>query len=114
MGSDLHTSRDDDASTGLPNVTSGSVNFPRNSSTWDDLEDTEIKLFPGDPASKKNLRRFATKGYSEYFDPCQEAADMSRRCIERNTNNREVCKPFFEVYRDCSRAWKKKRKQSGI
>ncbi|USP79841.1 hypothetical protein yc1106_07115 [Curvularia clavata] len=45
----------------------------------------------GDKATK-----FDNKAYSEYFDPCQEAADRSIRCLKRNGGERAMCADFFQ------------------
>lgn len=37
-----------------------------------------------------------SKAYSEYFDPCQEAAQRSIRCLHRNGGDREMCTDFFQ------------------
>ncbi|KAL1793151.1 hypothetical protein ACET3X_008133 [Alternaria dauci] len=39
--------------------------------------------------------RFDNKAYSEYYDPCQEAADKSIRCLKRNGGERAMCSDFF-------------------
>jgi hypothetical protein len=36
------------------------------------------------------------KAYSEYFDPCQEAADKSIKCLKRNGGERAMCVDFFQ------------------
>jgi cytochrome c oxidase assembly protein subunit 23 len=37
-----------------------------------------------------------SKQYSQYFDPCQEAAQKSIRCLHRNGGDREMCSDFFQ------------------
>lgn len=37
-----------------------------------------------------------SKRYSEYFDPCQEAANKSLKCLRRNGGDREMCQDYFE------------------
>ena len=49
--------------------------------------------------------RHRSKAYSEYFDPCQEAANKSIRCLNRNGGDREMCSDFFQAYRDCKEQW---------
>ncbi|TKA26307.1 hypothetical protein B0A50_05086 [Salinomyces thailandicus] len=66
---------------------------------------------------KKGGARFQNKRHSEYFDPCQETADKSLRCLRRNGGDRQMCSDFFQAYRDCKQAWmdemkEAKRKQS--
>ena len=41
-----------------------------------------------------NTRR--SKRTSEYFDPCQEAADKSLKCLRRNGGDRSMCRDYFE------------------
>lgn len=36
------------------------------------------------------------KQYSEYFDPCEEAAQKSIKCLHRNGGDREMCSDFFQ------------------
>jgi cytochrome c oxidase assembly protein subunit 23 len=56
--------------------------------------------------------KFENKAYSEYFDPCQEAADKSIRCLKRNGGDRQMCSDFFQSYRDCKEQWMKARKEA--
>ena len=49
--------------------------------------------------------RFESKQYSEYFDPCQEAAQRSIKCMHRNGGERDMCTDFFQAYRDCKEQW---------
>ncbi|OAL49224.1 cytochrome c oxidase-like protein-assembly factor COX23 [Pyrenochaeta sp. DS3sAY3a] len=56
--------------------------------------------------------KFDTKAYSEYFDPCQEAADKSIRCLKRNGGERELCSDFFQAYRECKEQWQAARKEA--
>lgn len=46
-----------------------------------------------------------SKRYSEYFDPCQEAADKSLKCLRRNGGDKGMCTDYFEAYRDCKQKW---------
>ncbi|RYN73504.1 hypothetical protein AA0117_g7785 [Alternaria alternata] len=49
--------------------------------------------------------KFDNKAYSEYYDPCQEAADRSIKCLKRNGGERAMCSDFFQAYRDCKEQW---------
>ncbi|KAI5295348.1 Mitochondrial copper homeostasis protein [Ascosphaera acerosa] len=60
------------------------------------------------PASAQ--RRFNNKNASQYYDPCQEFATKSIRCLNRNGGNRELCSDYFQAYRDCKKAWMNARK----
>ncbi|RYP15289.1 hypothetical protein DL765_005813 [Monosporascus sp. GIB2] len=49
------------------------------------------------PAGACMLISFArSKSKSEYFDPCQEAAARSIRCLNRNGGERAMCTDYFE------------------
>ena len=37
-----------------------------------------------------------SKSASEYFDPCQEFADRSLKCMRRNGFDREMCGDYFQ------------------
>ncbi|KAI4812183.1 hypothetical protein E4T44_10865 [Aureobasidium sp. EXF-8845] len=67
-------------------------------------------------AWEKGGAKFNSKSYSEYFDPCQEAADRSLRCLRRNGGDKTLCSDYFEAYRECKKQWmaemkEEKRKQ---
>ncbi|KAI4754010.1 hypothetical protein E4T52_13829 [Aureobasidium sp. EXF-3400] len=53
-----------------------------------------------------------SKAYSEYFDPCQEAADRSLRCLRRNGGDKALCSDYFEAYRECKKQWVRLRSQT--
>lgn len=36
------------------------------------------------------------KRSSEYFDPCQEYANRSRKCMLRNSGDRDMCIDYFQ------------------
>ncbi|KAK7565806.1 cysteine alpha-hairpin motif superfamily, partial [Phyllosticta citricarpa] len=46
-----------------------------------------------------------SKSLSEYYDPCQEAASRSIRCLHRNGGDRDLCSDYFQAYRDCKKQW---------
>ncbi|EDU45412.1 repeatmulti-domain protein [Pyrenophora tritici-repentis] len=56
--------------------------------------------------------KFDNKAYSEYYDPCQEAADRSIKCLKRNGGERAMCSDFFQAYRDCKEQWQAARKEA--
>jgi len=37
-----------------------------------------------------------SKRPGEYFDPCQEAAARSLKCLHRNGGDREMCTDYFQ------------------
>jgi len=54
--------------------------------------------FPPSLPSNANadLRRVYSKDRSEWFDPCQEAASRSIRCLHRNGGDRSLCSDYFQ------------------
>ncbi|TKA59253.1 hypothetical protein B0A49_11368, partial [Cryomyces minteri] len=64
------------------------------------------------PWDKRAETRFDSKKNSEYFDPCQDAADRSIRCLRRNGGDREMCTDYFQAYRDCKKQWMTERKEA--
>jgi len=36
------------------------------------------------------------KDYSKHFDPCQEAANKSIKCLHRNPNQKDLCNDYFQ------------------
>lgn len=64
-----------------------------------------------------------SKRPGEYFDPCQEAASRSLKCLHRNGGDRQMCTDYFQyvgthldsttyeanwpsrAYRDCKKQW---------
>ncbi|KAI0482691.1 hypothetical protein GGR56DRAFT_670542 [Xylariaceae sp. FL0804] len=70
------------------------------------------------PWDKETSKKFNSKAESKYYDPCQEAAELSLRCINRNPDNKALCSDYFEAYRECKRQWttarhEEKRKRTG-
>lgn len=55
---------------------------------------------------------FDGKQYSQYFDPCQEAASRSLRCLHRNGGDKDLCADYFQAYRDCKKQWMEARKEA--
>ncbi|KKK20686.1 cytochrome c oxidase-assembly factor cox23 [Aspergillus rambellii] len=48
-------------------------------------------------------KKFNHKSASEYYDPCQDYADRSLKCMKRNGFDREMCHDYFQyVPIDCS------------
>ncbi|KAF2239362.1 hypothetical protein EV356DRAFT_502409 [Viridothelium virens] len=56
--------------------------------------------------------KFNSKRHSEYFDPCQEAAERSLRCMHRNGGDRDMCQDYFQAYRDCKKQWTEERRKA--
>ncbi|AMD19716.1 HCL435Wp [Eremothecium sinecaudum] len=77
-----------------------------------DLNDTSsYKFYPDDPESPLNRFSFVDKGASRYYDPCQESAQMSIKCLERNNYDRKLCYAYFDAYRECKKQWLKSRRE---
>ncbi|KAF2212893.1 hypothetical protein CERZMDRAFT_59044 [Cercospora zeae-maydis SCOH1-5] len=53
--------------------------------------------------------RFESKRYSEYFDPCQDAANRSLKCLRRNGGDRAMCQDYFDAYKQCKKQWMEER-----
>jgi cytochrome c oxidase assembly protein subunit 23 len=52
---------------------------------------------PGQPnAWEKAERKFANKHASEYYDPCQDFADRSLKCMKRNAFDKDMCGDYFQ------------------
>ncbi|KAI9650146.1 Mitochondrial copper homeostasis protein [Ciborinia camelliae] len=54
----------------------------------------------------------SSKRPGEYFDPCQEAATRSLKCLARNGGDRDMCTDYFQAYRDCKKLWIEQRKEA--
>ncbi|KZF24608.1 hypothetical protein L228DRAFT_245580 [Xylona heveae TC161] len=65
---------------------------------------------PSDPWNAETKTKFNKKQNSEYFDPCQEAASRSIRCLHRNGADKDLCADYFQAYRDCKKQWINERK----
>ncbi|QDS67646.1 Mitochondrial copper homeostasis protein [Venturia effusa] len=62
------------------------------------------------PWSKDKAKKFETKPHSKYYDPCQDAASRSIKCLQRNAGDKEMCQDFFQAYRDCKKEWIEQRR----
>ncbi|RPA91319.1 hypothetical protein L873DRAFT_1566588, partial [Choiromyces venosus 120613-1] len=58
-----------------------------------------------DPLHPETKAKFKAKSSSQYFDPCQEAANRSIKCLNRNAGDKEMCTDYFQAYRDCKKKW---------
>ncbi|KAH8904874.1 hypothetical protein BR93DRAFT_754816 [Coniochaeta sp. PMI_546] len=48
------------------------------------------------PWSAETKAKFESKHRSEWLDPCQEAAERSIRCLNRNGGDRKLCTDYFQ------------------
>ncbi|KAJ5938729.1 Cytochrome c oxidase-assembly factor cox23 [Penicillium verhagenii] len=49
-----------------------------------------------DKAWEKAERQFSHKTASQFYDPCQDFADRSLKCLKRNGYDREMCGDYFQ------------------
>ncbi|KAJ5673826.1 hypothetical protein N7462_009265 [Penicillium macrosclerotiorum] len=49
-----------------------------------------------DKVWEKAEPKFSHKTASEYYDPCQDFADRSLKCMKRNGFDREMCQDYFQ------------------
>lgn len=71
-----------------------------------------FKYYPDDPESTMARYKFQTKGISQYYDPCEQSAKMSMRCLEQNDYDRSQCKEYFDAYRECKKQWLEARRNN--
>lgn len=70
----------------------------------------QYKYYPDNPTSEYHKQMFASKGPSRYYDPCQESANMSIKCLELNNFDRDMCHEYFKAYRECKKEWMRQRR----
>ena len=51
-----------------------------------------------------------TGGIAQHYTDCQKQHMDSLHCIEQNYNERAVCQPFFNAYRECRQKENERRK----
>lgn len=74
----------------------------------ENADPSTYKYFPDDPNSAMSLIQTQIKEPSQYFDPCEMSARMSRQCLEDHWDDpdkKSKCKQFFEAYKDCKAMW---------
>lgn len=71
----------------------------------------KLKYYPDNPTSAYHKSKFAAKGPSRYYDPCQESANMSIKCLESNNFDRDMCHEYFKAYRECKKEWLSQRRK---
>ncbi|KAJ6445213.1 N-acetyltransferase B complex, non-catalytic subunit [Purpureocillium lavendulum] len=70
-------------------VTTAMSSSPSSSST----PQTGAEASPWDSKTKE---KFETKSKSEFYDPCQEAAQRSYKCLYRNGGDKSMCGEYFQ------------------
>lgn len=66
---------------------------------------SSFQYYPDDPENPVNKYKFALKGDSQYYDPCEESSKLSFQCLERNSYDRTKCQDYFDAYRECKKQW---------
>ncbi|KAH3901395.1 related to Cytochrome c oxidase-assembly factor COX23, mitochondrial [Saccharomycodes ludwigii] len=72
----------------------------------------DFKYYPDTPDAALNKLKFAIKSPSQYYDPCEESSKMSFRCLESNNYDRDLCRDYFDAYRECKKQWLKSRREN--
>jgi cytochrome c oxidase assembly protein subunit 23 len=60
--------------------------------------------------SQNHQSKINSKNASEFYDPCQDFAERSIKCMRRNAGDRDMCHDYFQAYRDCKKEWITQRK----
>lgn len=87
---------------------------------WDSTTCDEFETCVASPSASAPLTA-GSKSKSEFYDPCQAAAQRSYRCLYRNGGDKSMCGEFFQcvrapgwtgwaadarrAYRECKQAW---------
>ncbi|KAL6872978.1 hypothetical protein J3F83DRAFT_595109 [Trichoderma novae-zelandiae] len=48
------------------------------------------------PWTEETKQKFESKSKSEFYDPCQEAAQRSYKCLYRNNGDKSMCGDYFQ------------------
>ncbi|KIW01640.1 uncharacterized protein PV09_06826 [Verruconis gallopava] len=67
----------------------------------------------GSPWTDEKKVQFESKPHSKYYDPCQEAASRSLKCLQRNAGDKNMCEDYFDAYRACKKEWLRKKRGFG-
>ncbi|OLY78017.1 Cytochrome c oxidase-assembly factor COX23, mitochondrial [Smittium mucronatum] len=72
-----------------------------------------------DPSSNKNtgrvtLKQFEAKKPGQYMNPCEFESKNSMKCLHENDFKQELCKQFFDEYRECKKMWIEERKRNNF
>ena len=60
------------------------------------FSDLYTVFFPAGYGIQANILSLHSKSASEYYDPCQDFADRSLKCMKRNAFDREMCHDYFQ------------------
>ena len=44
-------------------------------------------------------------GQGKYENPCAEASAASLKCQTENPGNKDACREYIEIYKECKRQW---------
>ncbi|KAF9779953.1 Mitochondrial copper homeostasis protein [Fusarium sp. DS 682] len=64
--------------------------------TAEAAEPSKLSDADSQPWNDDKRRKFETKSKSEFYDPCQEAAQRSYRCLFRNGGDKNMCGEYFQ------------------
>ncbi|RDW77106.1 hypothetical protein BP6252_05159 [Coleophoma cylindrospora] len=82
------------SSTSTPTLKGVTITEPSSSNTTSATSTTSTtEKSPWDAATSQ---KFESKLPGEYFDPCQEAANRSLKCLHRNAGDKEMCSDYFQ------------------
>ncbi|CCE63669.1 hypothetical protein TPHA_0F01870 [Tetrapisispora phaffii CBS 4417] len=76
------------------------------------LNENRFKFYPDNPESSFAKYRFMSKDSSQYYDPCDESAKMSFKCLDMNDYDRDKCRAYFDAYRECKKQWLRARRNN--
>ena len=65
-------------------------------STWEKARGTFTGCVPSCPLLARKYSTYQSKQNSEYFDPCQESASRSIKCLHRNGGDKDLCADYFQ------------------
>lgn len=79
----------------------------------DFAKNKDYQYYPDKPDSSLNKMKFVVKGASQFYDPCEESSKMSFKCLEMNDYDRDMCRQYFDAYRECKKQWLSHRRSNG-
>ncbi|KAL6948607.1 Mitochondrial copper homeostasis protein [Hanseniaspora vineae] len=79
----------------------------------DFAKNKKYQYYPDKPDSSLNKMKFVVKGASQFYDPCEESSKMSFKCLELNDYDRDMCRQYFDAYRECKKQWLSHRRSNG-
>ncbi|OMJ24649.1 Cytochrome c oxidase-assembly factor COX23, mitochondrial [Smittium culicis] len=65
-------------------------------------------------SERVTLKQFENKIPGKYMNPCEKESKQSLKCLSDNDYKHEMCKQFFDQYRDCKKLWLEERKKANF